>query len=85
VISETISKCHSKAQLKGSKSVHLQNCAAAKLKKANSLSKNKEMLIKEMVKRGIDAKQYKIEYFLNNKFSEYSNVANSGMIIGNIL
>ena len=85
MINETISKCHSKAQLKESKSVHLQNCAAVKLRKANFLSKNKEMLIKEMVKRGIGAKQYKIEYFVNKKFCEYSNIANSRTIKGNIL
>ena len=85
MINETISKCHSKAQLKDSKSANLQSCAAEKLKKANFLSKNKEMLIKEMVKKDIAAKQYKIEYFLNKKFREYSNIANSGTIIGNIL
>jgi hypothetical protein len=85
MINETISKCHSKAQLKESKSVHLQSCASVKLKKANFLSKSKEMLIKEMVKKDIDAKQYKIEYFLNKKFYEYSNIANSGTIKGNIL
>ena len=84
MINETISKCHSKAHLKESKSVHLQSCAAVKLKKANFLIKNKEMLIKEMVKSAIDAKQYKIEYFLNKKFYEYSNIANSGTIKGNI-
>jgi len=70
MINETIAKCHSKAQLKESKSVHLQSCAALKLKKANFLTKNKEMLIKELVKRDIDTKQYKIEYFLNKKFYE---------------
>ena len=85
MINETISKCHSKAHLKESKSVHLQSCAAVKLKKANFLIKNKEMLIKGMVKRDIDAKQYKIEYFLNKKFYEYSNIANSGTIRWNIL
>jgi hypothetical protein len=85
MINETISKCHSKANLKESKSVHLQSCAAEKLKKAKFLSKNKEMLIKEMVKKDIAAKQYKIEYFLNKKFFEYSKIANSGTIIGNIL
>ena len=68
MINETISKCHSKTQLKESKSVHLQSCAAVKLKKANFLSKNKEMLIKEMVKRDMGVKQYKIEYFLNRQF-----------------
>ena len=85
MINEAISKCNSKAQLKESKSVHLQSCAAVKLKKANFLSKNKEMLIKEMVNKAIDAKQYKIEYFLNKKYFEYSNIANSGRIKGNIL
>jgi hypothetical protein len=85
MINETISKCHSKAQLKESKSVHLQSCAALKLKKANFLTKNKKMLIKEMVKRDIDTKQYKIEYFLNKKFFEYSNMAKSGTIKGNTL
>ena len=85
MINEIISKCHSKAQLKESKSVHLQSCAAVKLKKANFLSKNKEMLIKEMVKSAIDAKQYKVEYFLNKKFYEYSNMANSGTIKGKAL
>jgi hypothetical protein len=85
MINETISKCHSKAQLRESKSANLQSCAAVKLKKANFLSKNKEMLINEMVKKAIDAKQYKIEYFLNKKFREYSNIANSQTIRWNIL
>jgi hypothetical protein len=85
MINEMISKCHSKAQLKESKSANLQSCAAEKLKKANFLSKNKEMLIKEMVEKGIAAKKYKVEYFLNKKFFEYSKIANSRMIIGNIL
>ena len=84
-INEKISKCYSKAQLKESKSVHLQSCAAVNIKKANFLSKNKEMLIKEMLKKDIGAKQYKIEYFLNKKFCEYSKIANSGTIKGNIL
>ena len=84
-INEKISKCHSKAQLKESKSVHLQSCAAVNIKKANFLSKNKEMLIKEMLKKDIGAKQYKIEYFLNKKFYEYSDMADSGSIKGKAL
>jgi hypothetical protein len=80
MINEKISKCHAKAQLKESKSVHLQSCASINTKKANFLSKNKDMLIKEMVKRDIGAKQYKIEYFLNKKFYEYSDIADSGTI-----
>jgi len=67
-INEKISKCYSKAQLKESKSAHLQNYAAMEIKKATFLSENKEMLIKEMVKRDMGVKQYKIEYFLNRQF-----------------
>ena len=79
IVNEKISKCNSKAQFKESKSVHLQNCAAMEIKKATYLSENKEMLIKEMVKREIGVKQYKIEYFLNKKFYE-----NSGILQGKI-
>ena len=49
------------------------------IKKATYLSENKEMLIKEMVKREIGVKQYRIEYFLNKKFYE-----NSGILQGKI-
>jgi hypothetical protein len=69
-INDKIAKCHSKAQLKDSKLVHLQSCAAKEIKRAAFLSENKEMLIQEMVKRDIGMKQYKIEYFLNKKFYE---------------
>jgi hypothetical protein len=74
-INETIAKCHSKAQLKESKSVNLQSCAAMEIKMADFLGQNKEMLIKEMVKKDIGVKQYEIEYFLNRKFYEYSAIA----------
>ena len=69
-INEKISKCHSKAQLKDSKSTHLQNCAAKEIKKATFLSGNKEGLIQELLKGEIGVKPYKIEYFLNKKFYE---------------
>ena len=69
-INKIIFLCNSKAHLKESKSVHLQNCAAMEIKKATFFSENKERLIKEMDKRDIGVKQYKIEYFLNKKFYE---------------
>jgi hypothetical protein len=74
-ITSKISKCYSKAQLKKSKSVHLQSCAAKEVKKAIFLSENKEMLIDEMIKRDIGVKTYKIEYFLNGKFYESSVIS----------
>ena len=84
-INEKISKCHSKAKLIESKSVHLQNRAAKEIKKAVFLNENRESLIKEMVKRDIGAKQYKIESFLNNKFHEHSDIADSWAIIDKTL
>ena len=69
-INDKISKCHSKAKLKNSKSTNLQNCALMGIKKANYYSANKEMLVKEMVINNVGVKQYKIDYFLNRKFFE---------------
>lgn len=74
IINEKINRCHSKAQLKESKSTNLQNCALMEIKKANYFTANKEMLINEMVKINIGVKKYKIEYFLNSKFYENSGI-----------
>ena len=74
IINEKINRCHSKAQLRESKSTNLQNCALMEIKKANYFIANKEMLIKEMVKSNIGVKQYKIEYFLNKKFFENNGI-----------
>ena len=79
-INEKISKCRSKAQLKESRSAHLQNCAAVESKKATFLSENKEMLIKEMLKRDIGVKSYKIEYFLNKIFYENNGTSNGKIV-----
>ena len=81
-INQRIAKCHSKVQLKDSKSKNLQNRAALEIKKANFFGKNKEMLIKEMVEKEIGLKQYKIEYFLNQKFYEYSTVVSNRTVKG---
>jgi hypothetical protein len=56
-----------------------------KIKKAIFLSENKEMLIKNMFKMNIGVKQYKIEYFLNQKFYEYSTIEDSKTIKGKTL
>ena len=73
-IEEKISKCHSKAQLRNSKSTNLQKCASLEIKKANYFVEYKELLIHEMVKSNIGLKEYKIEYFLNTKFYENNGV-----------
>jgi hypothetical protein len=73
-INDKISKCHSKAQLKKSKSTNLQNCALTGIKKANYYSANKEMLAKEMVVNNVGVKQYKVDHFLNKKFFENNEI-----------
>ena len=47
IVNEKIYRCHSKAQLKESKSTNLQNSALVEIKKANYLIANKEMLMVE--------------------------------------
>jgi hypothetical protein len=80
IINEMINRCHSKAHLKESKSTNLQNCALMEIKKANYFTANKEMLVNEMVKSNIGVKQYKIEYFLNSKFYENSEILNGNKL-----
>jgi hypothetical protein len=65
-----ISKCQAKAALKTSKSANLRSCAAVSSKKAVFFVSHKDMLIQEMLKKGMDLKAYKIQYYLNKRYFE---------------
>ena len=69
-LNEKIAQCRSKAELIKSSSSNIQNWAEIESDKAAFFSKNKDMLIKELIKNDIGRKPYKIEYFLNKKFYE---------------
>lgn len=80
-ISNEIEKSKSKLTLKTSRSDNLRIVAAKADREATFLTLNKEILIHEMIERDIGKKPYKIEYYLNQRFSHYYNcilLADSG-------
>ncbi len=72
-ISGKISKSQSKTFLKTSRSENLRLAAEKAEKKARFLNLKKDILVDEMIKQDIGQKPYKIEYYLNKRFSEYSD------------
>ena len=69
-IMNNIAKCQSKTVLHTSKSGNLKSCAALYVKKASFLTSYKDILISEMMEHRIDAKPYKVDYYLNKRFFE---------------
>ena len=67
-IQKKITCCNAKAYLKTSRSVNLQREADLSIRKASFFTANKNMLINEMIDQQIGFKQYKVEYFLNQRF-----------------
>jgi hypothetical protein len=72
-ISGKISKSQSKAFLKTSRSENLRLAAEKAEKQASFLTFKKDILVDEMIKQDIGQKPYKIDYYLNKRFSEYSD------------
>jgi len=70
-ISEKIVKSQSKTNLKNSRSENLRLAAAKAEKQATFLTLNKDILIEEMIELDIGQRSYKVEKYLNNRFSEY--------------
>ena len=59
--------------LKTSRSENLQLAAEIAANQARFLSLNKDMLVNEMMVKGIGQKTYKIEHYLNSSFYEVTN------------
>ena len=72
-IFEKIDKNQSKASLKTSRSKNLRLVGAKAEKQAAFLTLKRDILVDEMMKQHIGQKPYKIEYFLNKRFSEYND------------
>ena len=70
VINLKIHQSLSKAALNDSRSAAIRDCAAKGADKAIFLSANKDLLIEQMLSRGIGKKMHKIEVFLNGAFHE---------------
>ena len=69
-ITKKIANCRAKTALKTSRSVNLRQKANLSKKQMIFFTTNKNMLINEMVDEKIGQKRYKVDYYLNKRFSE---------------
>ena len=72
-IDKEISVCACKSDMLTSKSDNLRRNARVSVLKAAYYSANREDLIKEMQALGIEAKPYKVDYYLNKRFYNMLN------------
>jgi hypothetical protein len=72
-ISEKIAKNQSKTSLKTSRSENLRLAAEKAEKQVMFLTLNKDILVDEMTEQDIGQKPYKIEKYLKERFSDYSD------------
>jgi len=69
-IENKISSCDGKGGMWDSRSENLRRGARLAILKASFYSTNKEKLVKEMLARGVEAKPYKVNHYLNKRFYE---------------
>ena len=69
-ITKKIANCRAKTALKTSRSSNLRRKANLSEKQVIFFTTNKNMLINEMVDQEIGQKHYKVDYYLNKRFSE---------------
>ncbi len=67
-IDECISRCESKGSMRDSKLGNIRQEAAKHNLKADFLKRHKAKLVEELVAMDIGTKNYKIHYYLNNRF-----------------
>ncbi len=67
-IDECILRCESKGSMRGSKLGNIRQEAAKHNLKADFLKRNKAQLIEELIVKHLGTKDYKIHYYLNNRF-----------------
>jgi hypothetical protein len=77
-ISEKIAKSQSKTTLKTSRSENLRLAAEKAEKQVRFLTLNKDILVDEMIKQDIGQRLYKIDKYLNKRFSDYSDCLRLG-------
>lgn len=72
-IEKQIAKCNAKIRFIDSDSNNLRQYGLRELRKAEFFNNAKEMLIIKMIENQIDAKEYKIQYFINSRFYEMAS------------
>lgn len=70
-IEAIIVNCESKQCLKESRSNHLRRCAEKAASKAQYLRRHKNGLVEAMVAEKLPLKRYRVERYVNAKFSDY--------------
>jgi hypothetical protein len=70
-INEIVVKCSKKQCLKDSRSLNLRCCAEKAASKAEFLRRNQDRLVEEMMAEELSLKTYKVERFVNARFSSY--------------
>jgi len=74
-LDECISRCESKGSLRDSKLENMRKEAARHNLKADFLKRHKAQLIEELIAKDIGTKDYKIHYYLNNRFFNEQKLA----------
>jgi len=70
-INDVIVKCSKKQCLKNSRSFHLRCCAEKAAGKAAFLRRNQDRLVEEMMAEKLPLKAYKVQRFVNARYSNY--------------
>lgn len=70
-IDAIIVNCEKKQCLHASRSSHLRHCAETAASKADFLRHHKQRLIEGMMAENLPLKQYKIERYVNARFTNY--------------
>ena len=69
-----IANCEKKKCLKASRSSHLRHCAGTAASKSQFLRHYKERLIKGMMAENLPLKRYKVERYVNTRFTQSHEV-----------
>ena len=78
-ISKCILKNQSKAGLQTSKSANLRSSGALCAQKVAFLTRNRDVLVDEMIENKIGTKPYKIDYYLNKRFYETKRLVSTDL------
>jgi hypothetical protein len=80
-IDELVSHCKNKASRHNSKSENIRQASALYCLKADFFKSHKETLVEEMAAQNIEAKTYKMNYYLNGRFFNELKLAMKNLYI----
>jgi hypothetical protein len=74
--------CDQKSRFSRSAGRHLRQCASMNCQKSSFIRNNRQLLLDEMARDCIQAKPYKVEYFINERFFSIIRGNNPDLIQG---